>query len=355
MAFRINVSSNKARNQIYNGGKFLLASVEETGQERNSKKVFDRHFRYKQYVKSREWHEDSTTGIWSSKYLGLDPLSGFKKLEYQNPAYSGGKALGADPRLYSNAFTVQLAGCDYKCSYCYVPYQINQNKHKCKGVLFSAEQIVDSFLKIRKNNTVPLNVLRISGGNPTIVPEIIIEVVNIINQKKINDVYVWVDSNLSNSYYMKLLGQSFIDAISSPNIGIVGCFKGICASDFEKLTGCSAIDYEEQFETARFFLSTGCDFYVYLPTLTFLDDFEREMRSFFNKLLGLNHSLPARVELLRIINYPASVSNRAYWEQRKRLFPKISQESFHAYWYNVLMPERYRKESYPFFCCQARL
>lgn len=353
MGFRIAISSEKARTQMFANGKYLIASVEQTGQERNPKKVFDRHFRYKEYIKLSEWYADSIDNIWSLKYLGLDSTSGFKKLEYQNPAYCAGKSLNKDPRLFSNVFTVQLAGCDYKCLYCYVPYRINQNKHQQKGKYLSADEIVDSFLEIKKNSSLPLNVLRISGGNPTIVPEIIIELVEIVRRKKLADVYIWIDSNLSNSHYMKILGKDFISAIASPNVGIVGCFKGICSDDFEGLTGCSKVDYEEQFKTASFLLSSGCDFYIYLPSLTYLNNYEEPLKRFALRLFEINPSLPARVELLKITDYPASVINMEYWQRRSRMFPQVSQKRFHEYWYNCLLPELYKGKKYPLFCCEA--
>lgn len=353
MAIRVSSASLGARRQMYQEGRFLLASVDNTGQERNPIKVFNRHFRYKAYVKHADWFIDSLDLIWSHKYLGLDPQTGFKILEYQNPAYAAGKALNSDPREFSNAFTVQLAGCDYACLYCYVPFNVNLNKHQLPGKLFSAEQIVDCFVEMRDNSKIKLNVLRISGGNPTIVPEIIVDILECLKSKALNDVYVWIDSNLSNCTYMKRLGNEFASAISTRNVGIVGCFKGICSSDFERLTGCSRKDYEMQFETAQYLASLGCDFYLYLPALTYVSDFKHYMHPFLERLYLIDPMLPLRLEMLRIYDYPGSIENRSFWGTKGRHFPRIPQTGLFHYWYDILLPEIY--DVTPVFCCNARL
>ena len=164
MSLRVHISSEIARRWMLRENKYLLAPVSNTGQEKNPIKVFNDYFRYKMYMKNEEWLNDSLKNVWSKKYLNLDPNTCFKILEYQNPAYSAAKALGKDPRNYNNSFTVQIGGCDYRCLYCYVPYEVNQNIFRTKGEYFETKEIVNNFLQTKKEfKELSLNVLRIIG------------------------------------------------------------------------------------------------------------------------------------------------------------------------------------------------
>lgn len=76
-----------------------------------------------------------------------------------------------------------------------------------------------------------MNVVRISGGNPTIVPEIIIDIYQEIKNQNL-DVYLWIDSNLSTAKYLENLKKDLKNIFNQKNIGVIGCFKGTCEKDF---------------------------------------------------------------------------------------------------------------------------
>ena len=109
------------RNKMMDNGKYLIAKIQDSGQEPQKKKRRDAYFRYKDYMKNTEWFSADLDEVWSPKYIGLTKNASdskkIKKLEFQNPSYSAAYALGGDPRDYSKVFTIQLAGCDYDCNY----------------------------------------------------------------------------------------------------------------------------------------------------------------------------------------------------------------------------------------------
>lgn len=221
-------------------GKYLIPKIEDSGQEAGNQKVVDAYFRYKDYMKNPEWIGASTEEV-SSKFVGLvydiyhTPLREVKKLEFQNPAYSAAFRLGRDPREFSRVFAIQLSGCDFDCSFCYVPRNINTANPKF-GKYFSAKEILDHFVKAREESKEPVNVIRITGGNPTIVPEIIVDVYKEIQGRNL-DVYLWIDSNLSTKECLVRVGKELVEVLSQKNVGVVGCFKGVCEEDFSILTG----------------------------------------------------------------------------------------------------------------------
>lgn len=339
-------------------GKYLIARIEGSGQEKDPNKILDAYFRYKKYMKNEEWFLASLEEVWSAKFLGLTnnfeskSIREVKKLEFQNPAYSAAFRLGGDPRDYSKVFTIQVAGCDLDCNYCYVPKPINVANQNL-GIFFSAKEIIDHFLSARERSKEPMKVVRISGGNPTIVPEIIIDVYQEIENRDLN-AYLWVDSNLSTPKYMT--ESELENIINRRNVGVVGCFKGFCKEDFERLTGARQEFYARQFETAKWFLDKKTDLYIYVPALVYEENkAEEKLRGFIEMQKSLNKNLPLRTEVLEIIDYPGAVLNYKRAEKLGRSIPKIDQRIVFDLWYNKLLPKYYSKEMLNKFCCEVPL
>lgn len=350
------------RSKLIKKGKYLvylIAKIEGSPQEQGTKKVLDAYFRYKDYIDNPVWYKASKDEVWSPNFLGSSedfwnkPIQEAKKLEYQNPSYSAAYNLGGDPRDYNKVFTIQLAGCDYDCNYCYVPKELNVANPKLGGY-FSAKEILDHFLAAKEKSIVPMNTVRISGGNPTIAPEIIIDIYREIEKRKLN-IYIWVDSNLSTFQYMKSLGPEMIDILKQKNVGIVGCFKGIIEEDFSLITGVVPENYKIQFETAKWLIDSGADFYVYLPALAYGENIENNLRKFIERLRRINKNLPLRVEVLEIIDYPWAKLNFKRAEKMGRSLPETDQRVVLDLWYNKLLPEFYNEKELKKYCCQIPL
>ena len=347
------------RGKLMKDGKYLISKIGESKQEGGTRKVLDTYFRYKDYMDNREWSHASEKEIWSPKFLGLaenfwqKPIKEVKKLEFQNPSCSAGYRMNGDPRKFSKVFTIQLAGCDYDCNYCYVPKELNVANPKL-GKYFSAEEIISHFLTAQENSKEPMNVIRISGGNPTIIPEIIIDIYNEIKKREIN-VYLWIDSNLSTPKYLENLGDEIKNILKQKNVGVVGCFKGTDKNDFAIITGTEAEYYEKQFETTKWFLDCGTDFYVYLPALVYGNNIEEKLRTFIERLRKPNKNLPLRVEMLAIIDYPWAKLNMDRAEKLGRALPKTDQRIILDLWYNKLLPQFYGQEELDKYCCQVDL
>jgi uncharacterized Fe-S cluster-containing radical SAM superfamily protein len=345
------------RPKMMKGGKYLISRISGAGQAPGEEKILEDYFRYKDYIDNKEWAEGGQQKRWDPKFLGLSEnrdgdIQNIKKLEFQNPAYSAARSMGGDPKDYNKVFTVQIAGCDLDCNYCFVPKQLNC-ADKRFGRYFSAEEIVRHFLTARAASVEPMNVLRISGGNPTILPEIILDVYQAMKK---NDVraYLWIDSNLSTLEYLDWMGKDFKEMLRQKNVGVVGCFKGTNERDFSLICGAGPEYYERQFKVLNWFLEQGTDIYVYLPALVY-SDVESNLSGFAKKLFNMNKNLPLRTELLAIIDYPGAKINFERAAKLGRPMPETSQREVFETWHNKVLPQLYSPDELQKYCCQAPL
>lgn len=352
-------------------GKYLIAKISGQGQEigASERKILDVYFRYKDYLDSKEnpdWFSASLEDVWSPNFLGLkeyfydQPIEKIKKLEYQNPCYSGafrffGK--NGDPRNYAKVFTIQIAGCNFKCNYCYVPSQLKTGDENF-GKYFSAKEIVDNFLKVKEEKkSENWNVFRISGGEPlTIVPEIVLDIQKEI-EKRSPSTYLWIDTNLSTPKYLKKFEKRLKAIFQKKNVGIVGCFKGVDESDFSILTGVGREFYQNQFETARLLAEWKADVYFYLPALVYGDKtvIEGKLENFVKKLRKIHRNLPLRLEVFSIIKYPAAKENIEEKAKEGRALPETIQYVVFDLWYNKILPKFYSREELEKYCCEIKI
>lgn len=355
------------RKTLIKNGEYLIAQIGGQGQSHKERKILDVYFRYKDYLKPEQnpnWFKAPLKEVWSSKFLGLKknffnlPVEKIKKLEFQNPSYSAAfRFLGkkGDPRKYAKVFTVQVAGCNFDCNFCYVPAQLRSGIKKF-GKYFSAEEIVDHFLKIKKERkNEEWNVLRISGGESlTIVPEIILDIQKEI-EKRSPRTYIWIDTNLSNSKYIKKFEKELKNVLQKKNVGIVGCFKGVDKKDFSILTGLEEKFYENQFEVAKILINWNTDIYFYLPSLIYKNNIEKKIEDFIKKLQKIHKDLPLRIEVIPIIGYLAAEINIQEKTEQGRPLPEISQGVFFDLWHNKVLPKFYSKKQLQKYCCEINL
>jgi uncharacterized Fe-S cluster-containing radical SAM superfamily protein len=223
------------------------------------------------------------------------------------------------------------------------------------GKYFSAKEIIEIFLKARKISSEPLNVIRLTGGEIIIAPEIIIDIYEELEKRDLNEVYIWIDTNLSTKSYIENIEDGLKPIFKKRNVGVIGCFKGVSKEDFSIITGAEQKFYENQFETAKLFLDWKTDFYAYLPALVYENNIEEKVKDFIEKLRLLNKNLPLRVEVDMIIEYSSALINMIEKSKQGRPLPKTDQRTFFDLWYNKLLPEYYSKEMLNKFCCEIPL
>jgi uncharacterized Fe-S cluster-containing radical SAM superfamily protein len=341
------------RKKLIKDNKYLLAKIGGAGQDPGERKVLTDYFRYKDYIDKPEWVRASEKEKWSDKFLGLGK-NGFKRTEFQNPTYSAAYNLKRSLAEFSKVFTMQIAGCNYSCNYCFVPRELNSADERC-GRFFSAKEIVEEFLRIKKDSKEPMNVIRISGGECMIIPEIVVDIYNEM-MKKSPGLYLWIDTNLSAIEIMKEQKNELEKVLSQKNVGIVGCFKGATKEDFSLITGAEEKFYKNQFEAANFLIDLGADFYVYVPAYVYDEKMaEEKLENFLFNLQKVSKNLPLRLEMLKIEDFPAAKINFKLAEKEGRAVPEIHQEYVFSLWHNKLLPKHYSEEALKKFCCEVEL
>ena len=341
------------RKNLIKDDKYLLAKISGAGQDPGERKVLSDYFRYKDYVDSLDWINSNEKEKWSEMFLGLDEVK-LKKIEFQNPTYSASQNLKRNLSEFTKVFTMQVAGCNYSCNYCFVPRELNTANKKC-GKFFSAEEIVAEFLRVKKQSETLMNVIRISGGECLIIPELIIDIYEEM-MKKSPDSYLWIDTNLSTLEIIKKHQKDLPKVLSQKNVGIVGCFKGTTKEDFSIITGAEERFYQKQFEAAKLLIDLGADFYAYVPAYVYDEKYiEEKLERFLVELQKINKNLPLRLEMLKIEDFPAAKINFELAKKEGRIIPNTSQKLVFDLWYNKLLPKYYSEEELRKFCCEVEL
>jgi uncharacterized Fe-S cluster-containing radical SAM superfamily protein len=347
--------------------------------------IIGNNFRIREYIKLRdaddygqEWLSAPLSEMWSTKFLGLGE-NGFQKLEFQNPPYVASLKLGGDPRKYNNTFVIQLNGCDYECSFCFVDRSLNKTELG-KGKYFTAKDMVDEFQKERSKHLgtrEELNVIRLTGGEVAcITPELIIDLCGELEKRNLSsNVYVWSDCNLSTSTYLEGVLDKLRHVIKSFNFGIVGCLKAIGdgksgSQDFAETTNAQPEFFSKQFEALDFLINKlRADTYVYLVPI-FLGkpvELKERMRECCSRLRQIHKNLPLRVNVLQIRNYSPVKENMLNAFKEGRKLPVYNGERFEDWlpkfvemqrnitkiWFENVLPSFYSTSEIRRYRCQV--
>ncbi len=148
--------------------------------------------------------------------------------------------------------------------------------------------------------------------------------------------------------------ESELKSVFKKNVGVVGCFKGVSNDDFSMITGCDAKFYQKQFDVASLLISLKSDFYLYLPSLIYGEKFESNAEIFMKRLVEINDSLPLRLQMFEVENYPGASINIVQKAKEGRPMPTTDQKSVFAVWHELLK-KYFSKERLAKFSCEVPL
>jgi uncharacterized Fe-S cluster-containing radical SAM superfamily protein len=154
----------------------------------------------------------------------------------------------------------QLAGCNWRCWYCYVDDELLGGSPSM-GKYVSASELLDMYLKLSDRPPV----IDLSGGQPDLVPEWTLWVLEEIDRRGLQStVLIWQDDNLSSELLWALLTEKQIDYMARfKGHSRVGCFKGFDSLSFSYNTLAPKSMYERQFRVFERLLRQGFDVYAY--------------------------------------------------------------------------------------------
>lgn len=271
-------ASLRARTVDHSRRRILIARLADTGQEADLSEPTNcgghgriRHFRR------------ATSNGWPDNPLPIDPATA---------------VLGMPRADALRAQVFQNASCNWRCWYCYVPFTLLAGSEK-HGSWLSADELVDDYLEDGDRPAV----VDLSGGQPDLAPEWTVWVARELAQRGLDDqVYIWVDDNLSNDYYWTKItddDRRVIDEYRA--FGRVGCFKGYDSASFAFNTGAAPELFERQFELMARHVAAGTDCYGYVTlTAPTRADPRPAMAEFVDRLQAIDELLPLRVVPLEI-------------------------------------------------------
>jgi uncharacterized Fe-S cluster-containing radical SAM superfamily protein len=204
------------------------------------------------------------------------------------------KALSLPRTELLRAQAFQNATCNWRCWYCYVPFDLLSANRKHSEWLSPAE-LADLYL----DEPDPPWVIDLTGGQPDLVPEWVPWMMTELRSRGLEKtVYLWSDDNLSTDYLWRYLSDAERRMMAEyPNYGRVGCFKGFDATSFSFNTRAELDLFEQQFVLMARLLDLGLDVYAYATFTTPPQprDYVRDaMRRFIDRLQALDEHLPLR-------------------------------------------------------------
>jgi uncharacterized Fe-S cluster-containing radical SAM superfamily protein len=224
----------------------------------------------------------STSPGWPENSLPIDPAA---------------HALGLGARLDQiEAIVFQNSGCNWRCWYCYVPFdRLSANEEHSAWI--SMGELIQRYASLCNKP----KVVDLSGGQPELTPEMTLWTIRALQDQGLNeDCFLWSDDNLSEDYFWtKLSGAEEIAEYK--NYGRVGCFKGFDAASFSFNTLATEDWFDRQFDVMRRSISSGLKMYGY-ATFTTPDraDIKHRMACFVDRLQRIHHNLPLRIVPLEV-------------------------------------------------------
>lgn len=224
-----------------------------------------------------------TSAGWPPNPLPIDPAARF---------------LGVAPGDLVRAQVFQNAVCNWRCWYCFVPFNLLA-AHPAHSRWVSADELVGLYLREAGRPAV----IDLSGGQPDLVPEWVPWTMRTIRDRGLEGtIYLWSDDNLSNDYFWRHLGLEDIELIRTfQGYGRVGCFKGFDCESFGFNTAADPVLFDRQFDLLGRLIGLGIDVYAYVTLTTpRTDGVGDEIARFVDRLQLIAPLLPLRVVPLEV-------------------------------------------------------
>jgi len=255
-------------------------------------------------IQARDVHLVNCGGVGRVWHKEVNPSEGWNDVPV--PHYPASWRLGIPVEEASYIQVFQLAGCNYRCWYCYVDYHLLNATPKWSR-FFSAEELIALWQK----ESLRPRVIRLSGGQPDLVPEWVPWMMEAMIEVGIDgETYLWVDDNLSGYYAWRFLTEEEWDLILNyPNFGRIGTIKGIDPESFHYNTGAPPEHFFRQIDLLGRWVKSGVDQYAYLILTTpNVEKAPERIEKLLDLLQEIHPNLPLRVFPQRIRRYSPTIS-----------------------------------------------
>lgn len=211
---------------------------------------------------------------------------------------------------YNRFISIQLGGCNFRCWYCYCDDDLLMGR---KLVYLTPDELIGRFIEQRRKDItlgIESNVLRISGGEPFLAPDLILSCLEKIKELKLeNRVFIWSETNLSpflkEPDSQKSLAEKWgdLDKISRfKNFAVHPCLHGITPENLYENSNIDGDWFDDLVNGLKVLTRHKIDVY---PTFSSNTCPPNHVEELFERLLSINKRLPLRFALIDYhLDYP---------------------------------------------------
>jgi uncharacterized Fe-S cluster-containing radical SAM superfamily protein len=259
--------------------------------------------------------------------------------------------IGGEWTSYNMLISVHVPTCPYNCWHCYNDKKLHSTEN---SDWVTAKDVVDAFCKQRdfdKANGIQSNVLRITGGEPFLVPELILDCLEELKNQRLDDkVFLWTETDLLP--FISEKGESFVEqlTIKRPdgsckvlsllskyrNLAVHPCLHGLNDTNIKEITS-RAFSIDQLLGGLSVLLKSGIDIY---PTFGSNVSPPKDISKVFEKLYSLDKYLPLRFALVQYDLDYLEIDKRLAEEQKDRKCRLYSKYTNLKIW-NTLLIKHY--------------
>ncbi len=173
--------------------------------------------------------------------------------------------------FYGGIATADTVGCNLRCKFCWSGSSVWNAKEI--GTFYSPQEVAETLQSIADNKG--YHQIRISGGEPTIGKQHLIDVLTLIKKK-----YLFI---LETNGILLGHDKQYVDDLAGlPNLHVRVCLKGADAEEFSLLTGAGK-GFEDQMRAVQYLREDHMNFNIAVVSMN-----QEKKRNLFRKFKEMN-------------------------------------------------------------------
>lgn len=222
------------------------------------------------------------------RHLAIEKLVTRQGVEGQEKKYYRVRAA----RWYGGIVTADCVGCGLACKFCWISDAVMMRPAEI-GKFYTSRQIANELVALARKRH--MNQLRISGGEPTIGKEHLLELLDQLQRKdydfilETNGILIAYDEN----YAIDLSKYDFIHA----RVSLKGCNE----QEFAMITGAKPHHYKLQLKSLERLIDAGVNCH---PAVMTSFSTERHLQELIALLKQISSKLAQNLEIEELILYP---------------------------------------------------
>jgi uncharacterized Fe-S cluster-containing radical SAM superfamily protein len=253
--------------------------------------------------------------VYDSTHRGFNPIEVTKIVEHNIASVTADDEIirkyyrFRPSRFYKGSATADTTGCNLRCVYCW-SWKANT---KMLGDPYTPSEVASKLIKIASDYG--YSVIRISGGEPTIAFNHVIQVVKRLNEFLLqrNAMFILETNGILIGY-----SKEFAEILSKyRNVAVRISIKGCSEEMFQKITGADATFFNLQLNALRNLLDYGIKVWPAI-TISFCD--KEGLARLLTRLAEIDRDIIEKIEFEYFKAYPSAMKRLC----RNGLIPWIS-------------------------------